>query len=74
MGRRFFPDTMNEKDVISAIGEAYLKSRCKPFGDWNASIVLPGAGTTATVGEFVMPKGNVHYITSAYPMMQKQGA
>jgi RHS repeat-associated protein len=63
----FFPESMNKKDVIEAIGEAYIKSGCKPSGDWDATITLPGANVRATVTGYVRPIGNIHFITTAYP-------
>ena len=63
----FFPDIMDKKDVLDAIGEAYEKSGCKPNGDWSASIVLPGARTRATIAGSVKPIGDLHFITTAYP-------
>jgi RHS repeat-associated protein len=67
----FFPDIMNDNDVLKAIGQAYERSGCKRSGDWSASITLPGANTPAVVSGSVKPLGNIHFITSAYPSLTR---
>jgi hypothetical protein len=37
----FFPMLLSDTQVLGLVGEAYVKSGCKPSGDWRATVTNP---------------------------------
>ena len=59
----FFPQLLRDTEVLGLIGQGYIKSGCKPTGDWRATVTNPLTGWQMPIEGFAQN----YLITSAFP-------